>query len=146
MTIKDIARHTGLSVPTIGNVLGRSGGRYSAQTRARVMKAARELGYRPNASARAMRRGRIGCAALVLSRSHQQTHSYIPAGLLDGIDDELARHDMHLTISRLSDEELSADNFAELIRDLADVQFLALDTFPLPSPARRNRVSSLDGL
>jgi LacI family transcriptional regulator len=110
MTIKDIARHTGLSIPTIGNVLGQSGARYSAQTRARVMKAAQELGYRPNASARAMRRGRIGCAALVLSRSHQQTHSYIPAGLLDGIDDELTRHDMHLTISRLSDEELSEAN------------------------------------
>jgi LacI family transcriptional regulator len=110
MTIKDIARHTGLSIPTIGNVLGSSGGRYSAQTRARVIKAAQELGYQPNASARAMRRGRIGCAALVLSRSHQQTHSYIPAGLLDGIDDELVRHDMHLTISRLSDEELSEAN------------------------------------
>jgi len=110
MTIKDIARHTGLSIPTIGNVLGQSGGRYSAQTRARVIKAAQELGYRPNASARAMRRGRIGCAALVLSRSHQQTHSYIPAGLLDGIDDELSLHDMHLTISRLSDEELSEAN------------------------------------
>lgn len=31
----------------------------------------------------------------------------------------------------------SADNFAELIRDLADVQFLALDPFPLPSPTQR---------
>ena len=94
MTIKEIARHTGLSVPTIGNVLGSSGGRYSAATRAKVLKAARELGYRPNSSARAMRNGRTGCAALVLSRSHQQTHSYIPPGLLDGLDDELARHNM----------------------------------------------------
>ncbi|MGB7159518.1 MAG: LacI family DNA-binding transcriptional regulator [Tepidisphaeraceae bacterium] len=111
MTIKEIARHTGLSVPTIGNVLGRSGGRYSAETRAKVIKAARELGYRPNSSARAMRQGRIGCAALVLSRSHQQTHSYIPPGLLDGLDDELALHNMHLTISRLTDEELSTESF-----------------------------------
>jgi DNA-binding LacI/PurR family transcriptional regulator len=111
MTIKEIARHTGLSVPTIGNVLGSSGGRYSAATRAKVLKAARELGYRPNSSARAMRNGRTGCAALILSRSHQQTHSYIPPGLLDGLDDELAQHNMHLAISRLTDEELSHESF-----------------------------------
>ena len=90
VTIKEIARLTGLSVPTVGNVLGRSADRYSAETRRRVMEAARELGYRPNSSARAMRQGRTGCAALVLSRSRQQTHSYSPAGLLDGLDDELA--------------------------------------------------------
>jgi len=111
VTIKEIARLTGLSVPTVGNVLGRSAARYSAETRRRVREAARELGYRPNSSARAMRQGRTGCAALVLSRSRQQTHSYIPAGLLDGLDDELAQHNMHLTVSRLSDEELSKDDF-----------------------------------
>ena len=58
-----------------------------------------------------MRQGRFGCAALVLSRSKQQTHSHIPPGLLDGLDDALAQHDMHLTVSRLTDEELSSDNF-----------------------------------
>jgi len=111
VTIKQIAQLTGLSVPTVGNVLGRSADRYSKETRRRVLEAARTLGYRPNSSARAMRRGRSGCAALVLSRSRQQTHSYIPGGLLDGLDDELALHNMHLTVSRLSDEELSSDDF-----------------------------------
>src|SRR4051794_17942945 len=109
--IKEIAQLTGLSVPTVGNVLGRSGARYSEDTRRRVLEAARELGYRPNSSARAMRQGRFGCAALILTRSRQQTHSYIPNRLLDGIDDELALHDMHLTVSRLTDEELSAVDF-----------------------------------
>ena len=111
VTIKEIARRTGLSIPTVGNVLGRSASRYSADTRQRVLKACQELGYKPNSSARAMRQGRFGCAALVLSRSKQQTHSHIPAGLLDGLDDALAQHDMHLTVSRLTDEELSSDNF-----------------------------------
>jgi LacI family transcriptional regulator len=109
VTIKEIARITGLSVPTVGNVLGRSAARYSAETRRRVREAAQELGYRPNSSARAMRQGKFGCAALILSRSRQ--HSHIPPGLLDGLDDELLRHDMHLTITRLSDEELSQDEF-----------------------------------
>src|SRR5215470_8292138 len=111
ITIKEIARRTGLSIPTVGNVLGRSAYRYSADTRNRVMQACQELGYKPNASARAMRQGRFGCAALVLSRSKQQTHSHIPPGLLDGLDDALAQHDMHLTVSRLTDEELTSDGF-----------------------------------
>src|SRR4051812_6816320 len=117
MTIKEIAKFTGLSVPTIGNVLGGSAGRYSAQTRARVVEAARELGYRPNSTARAMRRGRVGCAALILSRSHPQTHSHVPPGLLDGLDDELALHNMHLAISRLSDEQLSDQSLPKVLRE-----------------------------
>ncbi|HEX3358423.1 MAG TPA: LacI family DNA-binding transcriptional regulator [Tepidisphaeraceae bacterium] len=111
VTIKEIALRTGLSIPTVGNVLGRSASRYSAATRKRVLQAAQEMGYKPNSSARAMRQGRFGCAALVLSRSKQQTHSHIPVGLLDGLDDSLARHDIHLTVSRLTDEELSSDDF-----------------------------------
>lgn len=110
MSLKEIARVTGLSVPTVGNVLGRSAARYSAETRQRVLEAAREIGYKPNSSARAMRQGRSGCAALVLSRTRQSSHSHIPAGLLDGLDDELSLHNMHLTISRLTDEELTRDD------------------------------------
>lgn len=111
ITIKAIAQRTGLSIPTVGNVLGRSAARYSATTRQRVFDAARELGYRPNSSARAMRQGKIGCAALVLSRSHQSTHSHVPTGLLDGLDDELSQHNMHLAVTRLSDEQLSNEDF-----------------------------------
>jgi LacI family transcriptional regulator len=111
VTLREIAEETGLSVPTVGNVLGRAAARYSAETRRKVAEAARRLGYKPNSSARAMRYGRFGCAALVLNRSRQTTHSYLPAGLLDGLDDELARHDMHLTVSRLSDEELASEDF-----------------------------------
>src|SRR5215475_10876419 len=109
VSLKEIAAHTGLSVPTVGNVLGRSASRYSAETRRKVVEAARELGYRPNSSARAMRQGRFGCAALILNRSRQSTHSYVPPRLLDGLDDELSLHNMHLTVSRLTDEELSSD-------------------------------------
>lgn len=110
VTIKQIALRTGLSIPTVGNVLGRGGARYSAKTRQRVLQAADEMGYRPNSSARAVRQGRIGCAALVLSRTHEKILSHIPFGLLDGLDDELSRQNMHLAVSRLTDEQLSRDD------------------------------------
>jgi len=135
VTIKEIAHHTGLSIPTVGNILGRSGHRYNAQTRARVLEAAKELGYRPNASARSVRNGRFGCAALILSRSRQQTLSHIPVGLLDGLDDELAQHNMHLTVSRLTDEELSSQNFLpKVLREHTADGMIVNYTHQIPQP------------
>jgi DNA-binding LacI/PurR family transcriptional regulator len=111
VTIKQIAERTGLSISTVGNVVGRASSRYSEVTRKKVFAAVQEMGYRPNSSARAIRQGRTGCAAMILSRSHLQVLSHMPAGLLDGLDEELARHNMHLSVSRLSDEELSSEDF-----------------------------------
>jgi DNA-binding LacI/PurR family transcriptional regulator len=111
VTIKQIAERTGLSIPTVGNVLGRASARYSDETRRKVFAAVEEMGYRPNASARAIRQGKIGCAALVLSHGGLQTVSHLPIGLLDGVDEELLQHNMHLSVSLLSDEQLSNDDF-----------------------------------
>ncbi len=111
VTLREIALATGLSVPTVGNVLGTAGHRHSKVTRERVLQAAKRLGYTPNASARAMRSGRFGCIALILSRSKTRTHSFLPIGMLDGIEDELGLHDMHLSVARLADRELNDVNF-----------------------------------
>ncbi len=135
VTIKEIAKHTGLSIPTVGNVLGRGAARYSAETRRRVQEAAKELGYRPNSSARSMRQGRIGCAALVLSRAHAEVLSHIPAGLVDGLDDELAAHNMHLAVSRLSDEQLStADIVPKVLREYMADGMIVNYTHVIPGP------------
>jgi LacI family transcriptional regulator len=115
VTIKQIAERTGLSIPTVGNVLGRASARYSEATRKKVFAAVEEMGYRPNSSARAIRSGRTGCAAMILSRSRRHVLSHIPAGLLDGVDEELALHNMHLSVARLSDEILTSDDFAPKI-------------------------------
>jgi DNA-binding LacI/PurR family transcriptional regulator len=68
-TVKMVAEAAGVSTATVSYVLsGRSGGRagVSPQTESRVRRAARELRYRPNRSARAMRTGRTGVALLSL--------------------------------------------------------------------------------
>jgi prepilin-type N-terminal cleavage/methylation domain-containing protein/prepilin-type processing-associated H-X9-DG protein len=57
-TIKQIAERTGLSIPTLGNVLGRASARYGEQTRRKVFAAVEAMDYRPNASARATRQGK----------------------------------------------------------------------------------------
>lgn len=53
ITIRDVARHAGVSVATISRVLNNSP-LVTAETREQVMKAVAELGYRPNANARAL--------------------------------------------------------------------------------------------
>src|ERR1051325_3437703 len=63
--ITDVARHAGVSPSTVSYAL--SGKRpISAETRKRVEEAARELGYRPHAGARALASSRSNVLALVV--------------------------------------------------------------------------------
>jgi LacI family transcriptional regulator len=68
-TLNDIARETHTSVSTVSRVLagGRVAERISAETRARVAKAADRLGYRPNLLARSLRTRKTQTVALLVS-------------------------------------------------------------------------------
>ena len=55
-TTRDVAKRAGVSQPTVSLVLSRNPkARVSAETRERVLRAAEELGYRPNVVARSPR-------------------------------------------------------------------------------------------
>ena len=60
VTLKDVADHVGLTPGTISAVLNNAAAsqRIPQTTRDRIMAAARELNYQPNALARALRTGR----------------------------------------------------------------------------------------
>jgi DNA-binding LacI/PurR family transcriptional regulator len=63
--LRDVADRAGVSVKTVSNVV--NGFRHvRPETRARVQAAVDELGYRPNLSARSLRRGRSGLIALAV--------------------------------------------------------------------------------
>ncbi len=63
----DIARAAGVSQATVSYVINsRSGKTISEKTKARVLSAARDLGYQPNAAARALATGKTGMVALWL--------------------------------------------------------------------------------
>lgn len=65
--LKDVAARAGVSLKTVSNVV--HGYPYvTDETRARVQAAIEELNYRPNLSARSLRKGRSGILALALPR------------------------------------------------------------------------------
>ncbi len=103
VTIRQIADHVGMSLPTVSHVLNHRG-KFTELTRTRVMAAARELGYVPNGAARAMRNQRTRQIGIVylnvegrVSASHHNTF------LIDGVNDGLHSKGYVLCIVRASD-------------------------------------------
>jgi LacI family transcriptional regulator len=67
VTMHDVARRAGVSQPLVSLVIGRSpGARVADATRARVLQAAQELGYRPNVVARGLVRRRSYSLGLII--------------------------------------------------------------------------------
>src|SRR6201991_4486463 len=67
VTSVDVARKAGVSQSTVSLVLsGKAAGRISARTEEAVKAAAKELGYRPNVAARALRTGVARSVGLVV--------------------------------------------------------------------------------
>lgn len=69
-TLKDIARACGVSAVTVSDILNSKSGAASAETRERVLKAAKEMHYRPNLVARGLRNGRMNTVGVLLRYSH----------------------------------------------------------------------------
>jgi LacI family transcriptional regulator len=65
-TLREVAAAAGVHVSTVSKVLGESGIVVRPETRERIMAAARDLRYRPNASARSLRLKRTGALGMLL--------------------------------------------------------------------------------
>lgn len=105
-TVTQIAEACGVSQPTVSRILGcgEAAARHHPATRRRVMAAAKRMGYRPNAAARAIDRGRFGAIALLMG-----TRSYLsdlPQTLLGGVADAADAADYTLSVVRLTDDQL----------------------------------------
>lgn len=110
VTLKEIATQADVSEMTVSKVLS---GRYEpTQKRAvaralRIRKIALKLGYRPNAAAKAIRSGRFGAIALLMSVKPHRGALF--QDMLFAIHDELAVNDLKLTLARMTDEQLTDD-------------------------------------
>ncbi len=118
-------------------------GRTGQATREKVLKAAHELGYRVNASAKAVRYGRFNSLALLVSLDYHR-HRVLEQ-VWNGVHDGLQVHDLQLTVHRLSEADVTGATtdpaiFREAMADgflvnygVADRVELWLRTYRLPA-------------
>lgn len=66
VTIRDIARSTGLSIATVSMVLNKAGRRIPATTQRLVLETAKSLGYYPNLQARSLRSRRTNSIGVLV--------------------------------------------------------------------------------
>lgn len=108
VTLRDIADASGCSIDTVSKVLsGQRKETWPSMVRRanEIRRIAEDLGYQPNAAARATRSGRFRSIGLVLSTDRGR--SRLPDALLDGLLDALGEAGMSMTVAKWSDEELS---------------------------------------
>jgi len=108
VTLKQIAAKSGYSVMAVSYVLNNKAHLVRPETRDKILKASRDLGYLPNTSARALRTGRFNCYSLLLSSSMQFSH--LPRELLSGMIRQLAEQNQHLNVLEFPDEKLGDSN------------------------------------
>ncbi len=93
ITSEDVARHANVSQSAVSRAFT-PGASVSAETRAKVLKAASDLGYRPNALARAMIRGKSRLIALLVA--YLDNHFY-PI-VLENLARALQERDYHVLL------------------------------------------------
>lgn len=102
VSLTDVAKAAGVTKMTVSNVINGKDGRVSAATQARVLAAIAELGYEPNANARALSTARSEIIALVFlgDRSEDQSPLTNPhyADLLDQIERGVAARGKQLMV------------------------------------------------
>jgi LacI family transcriptional regulator len=91
VTLKDISKATGVSVTQVSRALGGHGD-VNAATRAKVVEAASQLGYRANVIARGLKTGQTGFVAMVMPSDIDASGREIMFDMVVGISQAISRH------------------------------------------------------
>ncbi|HET9804992.1 MAG TPA: LacI family DNA-binding transcriptional regulator, partial [Candidatus Acidoferrum sp.] len=103
VTLKEVARHVGLTPGTVSAVLNNSAASRSIpdSTRQRILAAARELNYRPNMLARSLRVQRTFTIGVIL----QEIGDGYGSSVVGGIEEFLSERDyFFLTVAHRHDK------------------------------------------
>jgi LacI family transcriptional regulator len=143
--MRDVAELSGVNQASVSVVLNgaRSGGGVSEATRARIVQAAQELGYRRNSGAANMKSGRSGWLSLLLA--YNEPLSALNDGLMQGAGKEMVQHNLHLHVEGLSveslyDEALWPRALREWMSDGIIVSYGKRDVPELEALIQRHRV------
>ena len=113
-TMSDVARLAGVNRVTASVALRgvRAGTHVSEATRQRILEAARQLGYTPNAIAMALRRKRTDIIGYYVGQGYLQPHDPFTADVIDGLQSGCGKYQQDLLMfggfQRRSDDEIYA--------------------------------------
>lgn len=103
------------------------------KTRTKVLAAANRLGYRPNAAAQAMRKGRFN--AIGLLSSVRINEAALNSMALWAVQQEMGRREMHLVMSPIPDEKLLKEGaIPHILRQWSVDGLLVSYTYNAPQP------------
>lgn len=113
-TLDDVARAAGVSKSVASRALtGDVRARMSEATRARVLAAAAELDYVPNARARALRQSRSGAIGLIVP----DVNNAVFADMLAGVQQATARHGTDVLLGQVDPPPQGAQQLSRLVRE-----------------------------
>jgi LacI family transcriptional regulator len=122
VTLRDIAKHTGLSIMTVSRVV-RGRPDVSPASRQKVLAAVRRLGYLPNPAAQLLAAGARPASpgerilGTIFSREVVTSHSYF-AGIIQGIADEARLFDCPLLFGYGLGQSTEELDHPKMIRDM----------------------------
>jgi len=115
-TIRDVARAAGVSIGTVSKALNNSG-TLSAETRARILKVAADIGFRPNDLAQALHRGQSFTVGLISNDSFGR----FTLPILEGLEGELAARGIAIFMCNATDDpERERAHLEQLMRKQVD--------------------------
>ncbi|MBB3167360.1 LacI family DNA-binding transcriptional regulator [Simiduia aestuariiviva] len=90
VTIYDVSERAGVSLATVSRVMNNNA-RVSDKTKAKVLQAMADLGYRPNAIAKGLASSRSNSVGVLISELHGPFYGM----MMSAIETELRKHDIH---------------------------------------------------
>lgn len=127
ITLKDIANHLGLSIPTVSRALAGYED-ISPKTRERVQRAAHEMGYEPNIAALSLQKRRTNTISLILPGSAElQVSNPFFSTFLASVLERLAANNFDLNVS-ISAPENELDTYLRQIRSRRAAGFIIVRT------------------
>ena len=138
VSIKDVARMTGLSPSTVSRVINKKGN-ISGATTERVMEAVQELGYVPNNVARSLKSRKTRTVGVIIPDISETFFSHI----IKGVDAVLGEHGYSIV---LCDTNENPDKEEKLINVLHESQVDGVVIATVQEGARLEKIRSLQHL
>jgi LacI family transcriptional regulator len=113
VTLRSIADRCGVDVSTVSKVIHGKEIRVAEDTRNKILAAAKELKYRPNALARSLRLRRSGAIVMAM----RDTNGFVYPEIIDGAQTAAERHGTCLFLLKYSSGETAGPSLISMVQE-----------------------------